>query len=76
MTYNLTLLIQLGAVLFVWMTGSAYFCAYLVKDTSRSRMGSAQVGALLSLIPPLNLLYIAFLVYRRSTNKNVTREID
>ena len=76
MAYDLTLLVQLGAVLLVWMTGTAYSCAYLAKGTSQSRMGCAQVGALLSLIPPLNLLYLALLVYRRSTNKKAITEID
>ena len=70
MVYNLTQLLLLGTVFLIWMAGTAYFCAYLAKETSLSRMGCAQFGALLSLIPPLNILYIAFLIYKRSTSKN------
>ena len=74
MVYNLTQLLLLGTVFLIWMAGTAYFCAHLAKDTSLSRMGCAQFGALLSLIPPLNILYIAFLIYRRSTSKNAAKD--
>ena len=74
MVYDLTQLLLLGTVFLIWMAGTAYFCAYLAKETSLSRMGCAQFGALLSLIPPLNILYIAFLIYRRSTSKNAAKK--
>ncbi|MFT4714574.1 MAG: drug/metabolite transporter (DMT)-like permease [Candidatus Azotimanducaceae bacterium] len=65
MTNNI-MLVQLAIGLFFWVAGSAFICYRLAKYTKTSRMTSAQTGAILSLIPPFNLIYIAFLIYKRS----------
>jgi drug/metabolite transporter (DMT)-like permease len=73
MTDNV-MLVQLAIVIFVWVAGSAFICYRLAKYTKTSRMTSAQAGAILSLVPPLNLVYIAYLVYKRSTRNNASSE--
>ena len=70
MTMNLTMLSLLAVVLTIWIAGTAYICYRLTRNTGKSSMISAQIGTMLSLIPPLNILYIAFLVYKRSSNNS------
>lgn len=74
MTTNIMMLSQLAVVVFLWVAGTAFVCAHLAQYTKMSRMTSAQFGTILSLVPPLNILYIAFLMYKRSKRNDASPE--
>ncbi len=69
MTTNLTMLLQLAVVMTIWVAGTAFICYRLAKKIGISSSTSAQIGTILSLVPPLNILYISFLMYKRVGEK-------
>jgi len=71
MTTNLTMLLQLAVVMTIWVAGTAFICYRLAKKTGISSSTSAQIGTILSLVPPLNILYISFLMYKSYAKNTV-----
>jgi len=67
MPINLIMLSQLAVILTIWVAGTAVICYHLARKTRISCSTSAQIGTILSIIPPLNILYITFLIYKRSS---------
>jgi hypothetical protein len=67
MSINLAMLGQLISLLMipVWIGGSAYICYRLGMTTSLGKKKSAQIGAVLSLVPPVLIIYVALLLYLR-----------